>query len=87
VIPRGLLLKFLVIYYIGIERNFKQFLSKKKGGDKMIQKAQAISLDDLVAGRLFPEQIQPPHPKVALKPFIPKEIINRIKARYAAIKK
>ena len=53
----------------------------------MVQKAQAISLDDLVARRLFPEQIQPPHPKVALKPFIPKEIINRIKARYAAIKK
>lgn len=53
----------------------------------MIQKAQAISLDDLAAGRLFSDTIQPPKPKVALKPFIPKEIIDRIKARYAAIKK
>lgn len=53
----------------------------------MAQKAQAISLDDLVAGQLFSDTIRPPSPKVALKPFIPKEIINRIKARYAAIKK
>ena len=54
----------------------------------MIQKAQAISLDDLLAGRvILQETVQPPNPKVALKPFIPKDIIDRIKARYAAIKK